>query len=217
MNIYHYSYLNNRYNFNKFPTLPKTDEYDNLSLAEENSVYDFYNNVSNINGLSDDFCDMFKDYLDWSLISCSKNLSHEFIRRFKDELDWKELSCQYLPEDLIEEFKDEVDWHEISGQGLSEEFITKFNDELHWSVVSRYQKLSKEFIIKFKPFIMFESIIYNLTVTEELIKIFESDVIEAVGSYSSYENDLKYCSNISNKYRKELIEKCKKHYENISL
>ena len=45
---------------------------------------------------------------------------------------------------------DRIDWVHISrNQKLSEEFIIKFQERLDWEYISTYQKLSEEFIIKF--------------------------------------------------------------------
>ena len=108
--------------------------------------------VSEHEGLTEDFIREFADKVDWYCISEYQRLSEDFIREFSAKVDWGYISTyQQLSEDFIREFQDKVDWYYISWhQQLSEDFIRKFKDEVEWYYISAYQHLSEDFIREFK-------------------------------------------------------------------
>jgi len=55
-----------------------------------------------------------------------------------------------------------IDWVYISRyQKLSEDFIREFKDKLDWNYISRCQKLSDDFIREFKDYINKNNLVYN--------------------------------------------------------
>ena len=77
----------------------------------------------------------------------------------------------------IEEFKDKVDWDKISKyQKLSEEFIREFKDQVNWSGISIYQKLSEELIREFKDQVDWSYISKYQKLSEEFIREFKDKV-----------------------------------------
>jgi len=92
----------------------------------------------------DDFVDEFKDVLlevadswnNWPYIS-HKRLSVHTIRVFKEYVDWNVISSSsILSENFIREFKDRVNWIYISRwQNLSDEFIEEFKDRINFNAL----------------------------------------------------------------------------------
>jgi len=77
----------------------------------------------------------------------------------------------------VEEFKDKVSWYNISRyQKLSEEFIREFKDKVEWYWTSRYQKLSEEFIREFKDKVDWSLISCYQKLSEEFIREFKDKV-----------------------------------------
>ena len=67
-----------------------------------------------------------------------------------------------MPEEVIEEFIDNFSGiHICKYQKLSIEFIEKYKNKLHWYGISRYQKLNKKFIYINRRKIIFEELIRN--------------------------------------------------------
>jgi len=67
----------------------------------------------------------------------------------------------------IEKFQDKVYWPDISKyQKLSEEFIEKFQDKVYWYWISKYQKLSEQFIEKFQNKVDWSEISQNQKLSE---------------------------------------------------
>ena len=69
----------------------------------------------------------------WDRLSSVKGLSEDFIRKFADKVNWKCISkYQKLSEYFIKEFADIVDWECISiYQTLSENFIREFQNKVN--------------------------------------------------------------------------------------
>jgi hypothetical protein len=63
-------------------------------------------------------------------------------------------------------------------QKLSEEFIREFKDNVNWSEISKYQKLSEEFIREFEDEIKWYSISTYQKLTKEFIKEFGLNINE---------------------------------------
>ena len=72
----------------------------------------------------------------------------------------------------IEEIRkapNEIPWYEIvNSQKLSEDFIREFENYLDWWDICLYQKLSKEFIAEFSDKIIFQAIIRNILILDEV-------------------------------------------------
>ena len=72
----------------------------------------------------------------------------------------------------IEEFEDKVDWTNISKyQKLSEQFIREFKDKVYWPRISQFQKLSLSFIREFKDKVdvaLYKKVNRTLTYQEKL-------------------------------------------------
>ena len=57
----------------------------------------------------------------------------------------------------------------LSGMNdLSENFIRKFQNFVYWNDISRYQNLSKEFIIEFSDKVNFNNLLKNNEITSEV-------------------------------------------------
>jgi len=60
----------------------------------------------------------------------------------------KMLNTNYL---TFKSFEDKVNWYTISKyQKLSEDFIEKYQDKVDWDYISKFQKLSEDFIEKYQ-------------------------------------------------------------------
>ena len=72
------------------------------------------------------------------------------------------------------EFKDKVNWYWISKyQKLSEEFIREFKNKVNWYWISKYQKLSEEFIREFKGKVDWDRISKYQKLNEDFIREFK--------------------------------------------
>lgn len=108
----------------------------------------------------------FFDYLDLDAIGIIQTLSEEIIREYIDVFDWDDITTtQTLSEDIIREaYYNSGDilspkaWRNISRyQKLSENFIEEFSDKgIEWRFISTHQILSDEFINKHKDKITFD-------------------------------------------------------------
>ena len=79
--------------------------------------------------------------------------------------------------DVKSKNKNKVNWGRISEyQKLSEEFIEKFRDKIDWGWISEYQKLSEEFIEKFQDKVDWYGISINQKLSEEFIEKFQDKV-----------------------------------------
>ena len=77
----------------------------------------------------------------------------------------------------VEEFKYKVDWFYISKfQKLSEEFIREFKDEIDWVWISEYQKLSEGFIREFQNKVYWNNISAYQKLSENFIREFRDKV-----------------------------------------
>ena len=72
---------------------------------------------------------------------------------------------------------DNINWKKISQyEKLSEEFIEKFKDKVNFWRISQYQKLSEEFIQKFQDKVNWSCISQYQKLNEEFIKKFQDKV-----------------------------------------
>jgi hypothetical protein len=77
----------------------------------------------------------------------------------------------------IKKFKDKVSWYYISKyQKLSENFIREFKDKVNWGFISLYQKLSEDFIREFKDKVDWYCISSNQKLSEDFIIEFKDKV-----------------------------------------
>lgn len=129
--------------------------------------------VSEHQALSSKFIDDYADKLDWKIMSQYQLLTEEQLRRHKHKLNWTKV-CLYqrLSEKFILDHQSFVRWKCIyENQTLSERFISTHLDENpeifnwhkdceceeydeeyeedHWGVLTRYQKLSEDFLLKY--------------------------------------------------------------------
>jgi hypothetical protein len=77
----------------------------------------------------------------------------------------------------VEEFKNIVSWDDISKfQKLSENFIREFQDKVDWVWISEYQKLSEDFIREFKNKVYWGNISIYQKLSEGFIREFKDKV-----------------------------------------
>ena len=97
---------------------------------------------------------------------------------------------KFYNKDSIKDLTD-VDWYNISYyQKLSEEFIRKFKDKVNWYSINYYQKLSEEFIREFKDRVYW----YNISKYQKLSEGFIIENIKYIDI-----GRLKYNKNIKKK------------------
>ena len=148
--------------------------------------------------LSESFIREFKDKVNWHIISKYQELSETFIRDFQDMVDWYMVSTyQKLSETFIREFKGMVNWYSVTErQKLSEKFLEELVDfeeirelenreknnrdeqyiSLIWRNISRHQKLSIDFIRRFKDKLYWYYISINQKLSENFIREFRDRV-----------------------------------------
>jgi hypothetical protein len=116
--------------------------------------------VSSYEQLSPEFVEEYKDKFNWSDLSQKLAMTKEQLLQYVDRIDW-DRAPTYQPKvdgDVIEAVlaskkKDEFNWHgALVNVKMSEEFIEKHADDIEkankWELVSYYQKLSEEFMMK---------------------------------------------------------------------
>lgn len=129
-------------------------------LIEENlNKIKIYNYIWEIicqkQSLSEDFIEKHQDKVIWSLISQYQNLSENFIEKFKNKIVWNKLNYKNLSVKFLKKFVDYIDWKSLFFEKhLSEDFIEEYIgyftcDRVVWNYISRYQKLSENFMRKF--------------------------------------------------------------------
>ena len=62
---------------------------------------------------------------------------------------------------------DTTNWHKISTYNLSEQFMEKYRNRVNWTWISRFQKISKKFAIKFKAYIDLDRFRFNKNIPPE--------------------------------------------------
>ena len=104
--------------------------------------------------LSEADMEKYADYFDWTILCCNQYMSEDFIRKFFNRIDVASiLSHKKLSEELIEEICwccEYTEWKNVwEYQKVSEAFIEKHIKHAVWHFIPRYQKLSKEFWMKY--------------------------------------------------------------------
>ena len=113
-----------------------------LQLPIEAYIEKYKDNVQTKQVKENNMCLICRDETN-TKISCNHDFHEECINRWIRESNNN--ICPYCRKEIeIEKIKIiSIDWENISRyQKLSEEFIEKFQDKVHWKNISRYQKLS---------------------------------------------------------------------------
>ena len=87
-------------------------------------------------------------------------------------------------------------------QKLSEEFIRKFKNKVDWGCISAYQKLSEDFIRKFQDKVYWDYISKFQNLSEDFIREFKDKVDW---------NEISECQKLSKKFRNEFNLKISKN------
>ena len=87
----------------------------------------------------------------------------------------------------VEEFKYKVNWHSLSRfKKISEDFIREFEYEVVWVYISRVQKLSEEFIYEFQDKLDIDCLIKDNKITKN--RLLELTYLDpAIPKYSRFE------------------------------
>lgn len=101
--------------------------------------------------------DLYGGYLNWNAVVARHKYTEEELLRFEKNVDWSQ-AC--ISQKLSSEFIDKH-WlklypykYEICKyQKLTEEFLEKYKDSLDWSLISQYQTLSESFIDKMSDYV----------------------------------------------------------------
>lgn len=137
-----------------------------------------WDKICRLQNLTEEFIEQHKNYIKWDLIQLYQNLSCEFIEKYIDKFNLKVIArSQKLSYEFINKYKDKLNLttllyfqkleekflidHEneidniINGwtlvcinQKLSMNFIKKYEHKLHPKLISRFQDLDPEYIIK---------------------------------------------------------------------
>lgn len=165
--------------------------------------------------LSDDFINIFSDYLNWKDISEYQDLSEEMIEKHANKVNWEYISrFQNLSEDFIRKHKNDVDWKKISyyQENLSIPFIEEFINylDLYGILVNSNLSLSEEFIKKyadkfFKSHDLQRRLFANQNISPELFEYFLKNKYPILIS-----SLIAYIIQNQNNISKEFIEKYNK-------
>ncbi len=110
-------------------------------------------------------------------ISCNHFYHKECINKWIKKSASRLCPCCRKQLELITIEKYIINWNSISRyQKLSEEFIEKFQDKVKWKVVLRYQELSEEFIEKFQNKVNWYWISIYQKLTEKFIEKFQDKI-----------------------------------------
>ena len=101
-----------------------------------------------------------------------------------------------LSKELLEKCEtnpNQIDWFNISRyQKLSEEFIEKFQEKVYWNCISQYQKLSEKFIDKFQEKVYWYYISEYQKLSEKFIEKHNLSIPESSWMYKDKEWKRKY-------------------------
>lgn len=212
-------YKKDYYNYNY---LFKSELYDQLlnEIREKSLVNYILNLTYESKHLNEDFYTLKKVYKnDYKRFSKYRYIDNQFIKENSDKLSWYNISrFQKIDIEIIKEFKDKIiwefylynntvnedvlnyicenmeecmNWNVISyTQKLSENFMEKYKDRLNFKYLSVHQKLSNEFILKYYDRLdLNEILIEQIDLSEELINKIERDL----GIRYSFFNEIKEC------------------------
>lgn len=103
--------------------------------------------------LSSEFIEEFSEHLAWQYLMRDRKFDIETVRAHIRDEGCPEVISRYqcLTPDFIDEFAHILDWYYLcENHDLPEWLMEKHVNKLNWGQVSWYQKMSKEFIEKFK-------------------------------------------------------------------
>lgn len=109
--------------------------------------------------LSESLVREFDEDLDWHILCEKQSFEENFCREFQDKIGMNLMFCQRLySEKFIEEVLTELSGYErlwiISSicrtQKVSERFIERWFEDVDWNEVSKNQKLTDDFMRKYK-------------------------------------------------------------------
>lgn len=115
-----------------------------LNILKDKSID--WSQISRREELSADVIFLYKDKLDWKVLSHSSHINISDIKvldRYKSYLDWDFISNSpnlLLTEDILEKFKDYLNWFIVCRRTdfiITTEILEKFESKLDWSRISR--------------------------------------------------------------------------------
>lgn len=115
-----------------------------LNILKDKSID--WSQISRREELSADVIFLYKDKLDWKVLSHSSHINISDIKvldRYKSYLDWDFISNSpnlLLTEDILEKFKDYLNWFIVCRRTdfiVTTEILEKFESKLDWSRISR--------------------------------------------------------------------------------
>lgn len=143
--------------------------------------------------LSEEIMAKFKDEVDWNCVVIHEDISLQFIYKFYNKIKWFNIYQPILPEDLMikmADFQRTCDWMYVSErQKLSEDFIEKFRCKVDWDKISKYQKLSEKFIKKFTQKVNWWYIIYYQGTSVEFIEKYKHKICKNEEDKNRSENE----------------------------
>ena len=97
---------------------------DWCSYVKTVGIENIWYNISGNLTLPEGFIDMYRNKIDFDVLSCNHELSIKFLDKFKGMLNWKYLCCfQVLTEEMLNRYKDYLDFDMVlKHQSLSKEF-----------------------------------------------------------------------------------------------
>jgi len=111
--------------------------------------------------LTDQFVQRFDRYVNWPLLSLNYGLDMpvDMIRIYQHRLIWTTLlRVRLFTESLLREFSPNFDsdcWEVLSKyQRLSEDFIHDYADKVDWGFVEKYQTVSQSFLTRHNKYML---------------------------------------------------------------
>lgn len=149
----------------------------------------------------DSFIDSGNNQIDVQSVVILMDLDYWFINKYKEKILKNEFFWRYqkLTEEFMEQNIQYVNWAIIScSQKLSIQFMRKYKDRLHWFNIYRFQNLTEDFIEEINHYTFWDLITSHQTyLSEQFIEKHSSDL------NFNWKNIAKYQKNVS----KEFLEK----------
>lgn len=96
--------------------------------------------------------DKYKNNLDWDNISENYGLSEEFYEKYKNYLNWHILCIQSLSEKFFERNLEYIVWEELcENEEISEQFFERHVDKIIWGSMHNNYAISTDFFRKYEP------------------------------------------------------------------
>lgn len=144
--------------------LKSLNAFDTLNYNEV--IGEIFSVISSFECLTLDFINDYKKYINYWILTSNEDLSMIPVNMFIDHMNsvnWANiLFRRKFPEDILEKLLHAdgnkafiyPKWQVISMyQDLTEEFIIRHIDEVSWTDISEYQKLSLQFLTDYREFI----------------------------------------------------------------